>query len=361
MHAFGGSVVVAAAGDILKIHVHTDTPEAVFSYAARWGRVETTKADDMRAQHRRLAHPERRAVAIVTDSSADLPDPVLDRHHIALVPLQVVFGDETFRDRVELKPEEFYRRLREAAGPAHHVPADARGLRPGASATPGRKRTRWSRSCSRSDLSGTFASAQAAVRAGGVSGVHLVDSRSGLTGARDAGAPGRRAGGVGLERRGDIAAELERVRGQSGMLLTVDRYDNLLRSGRVSRGKAWLAGMLDVKPILSLDAVGTGHSSRPGPGPGECGAAGAGRCWTSVSPRARRWYDSGWRMPRPLRWPSGCGTRSWRPTSRGTASSRWPPACSAPMWGPAPGRSFTRSRTAPPSGRPRRGPKERRE
>jgi DegV family protein with EDD domain len=40
------------------------------------------------------------------------------------------------------------------------------------------------------------------------------------------------------------------------MLLTVDRYDNLLRSGRVSRGKAWLAGMLDVKPILSLDAEG---------------------------------------------------------------------------------------------------------
>jgi DegV family protein with EDD domain len=40
------------------------------------------------------------------------------------------------------------------------------------------------------------------------------------------------------------------------MLLTVDRYDNLLRSGRISRGKAWLAGMLDVKPILSLDAEG---------------------------------------------------------------------------------------------------------
>ena len=40
------------------------------------------------------------------------------------------------------------------------------------------------------------------------------------------------------------------------MLLTVDRYDNLLRSGRVSRGKAWIAGMLDVKPILSLDEAG---------------------------------------------------------------------------------------------------------
>ncbi len=83
MHTFGGSVVVAVLSDILKIHVHTDTPEAVFSYATRWGRVETTKADDMRAQHRRLGHAARRAVAVVTDTSADLTDSVLDRHRIA--------------------------------------------------------------------------------------------------------------------------------------------------------------------------------------------------------------------------------------------------------------------------------------
>ena len=40
------------------------------------------------------------------------------------------------------------------------------------------------------------------------------------------------------------------------MLLTVDRFDHLIRSGRVSRGKAWIGEMLDVKPILSLDETG---------------------------------------------------------------------------------------------------------
>ena len=54
----------------------------------------------------------------------------------------------------------------------------------------------------------------------------------------------------------DIVAELDRVRRQSGVFLTVDQYEHLLRSGRVSRGKAWLAGMLDVKPILTLDGDG---------------------------------------------------------------------------------------------------------
>jgi hypothetical protein len=254
MHTFGGSVVVASTGDILKIHVHTDRPEAVFSYAARWGRVETTKADDMRAQHRRLAHPERRAVAVVADSSADLPDPVLDRHRIALVPLQVVFGDESFRDRVELKPEDFYRRLREARDlPTTSQPSPADFVRVFRDARA--EADEVVAVLLSGGLSGTFTSAQAAVRTGGVSGVHLVDSRSASLGLGMLALRGAELAESGWSGSA-ISRELERVRGRSGMLLTVDRYDNLLRSGRVSRGKAWLAGMLDLKPILSLDASG---------------------------------------------------------------------------------------------------------
>src|SRR4029453_11235914 len=87
-------------------------------------------------------------------------------------------------------------------------------------------------------LSGTYQSAQAAVRAAGLTGVHLVDSRSaslglGLLALR--GAELAESGWKGT----DIARELDRVRRRSGMFLTVDRYDNLLRSGRVTRGKAW--------------------------------------------------------------------------------------------------------------------------
>jgi hypothetical protein len=254
MHAFGGSTVVAVMGDILKIHVHTDTPEAVFSYAERWGRVDTTKAEDMRLQHRRLSHTKRRSVAIVTDSSADLPDSVLDQHGIALVPLQVMFGSSTFRDRVELKPEEFYRRLRRSSElpttsqptPAAFIQAfrDARAEADAVVAV-----------LLGSNLSGTFASAQAAIRTGGVTDVHLVDTRLASLGVGLLALRGAELAALGwpAER---IAAELTRLRDQSGMLLTVDQYDNLLRSGRISRGKAWLAGMLDVKPIMSFDGEG---------------------------------------------------------------------------------------------------------
>ena len=254
MHQFGGSVVVAVVADILKVHVHTDTPEAVFTYAGRWGNLTYTKADDMRAQHRALKHPDRRPVAIVTDTSADLPDAVLDRHHIALVPLQILFGDAVYYDRVGIRPEDFYRRLAAAKQlPTTSQPTPADFVRVFRSALD--EADEVVAVLLGSALSGTYQAAQAAVRAAGLSRVTLVDSRAasfclGLLALRAAelAESGWSAAA--------IAQELERVRDQSGLLLTVDTYDNLIRSGRVSRGRAWLAGMLDVKPILGLDLAG---------------------------------------------------------------------------------------------------------
>ena len=254
MRRFGGSLVVVVAGGLLKVHVHTDTPEAVFSYAARWGSIEQTKAEDMRAQHRRLAHGDRRPVAVLADSSADLPDAVLDRQHIALVPLQVVFGDRTYRDRVELPPEEFYRLMR-----------GAKTLPTTSQPTPADCIQAYRDAKTEADevvvvlvsgaLSGTLQSGAAAVKASGIEGIHLVDSRSASLGL---GLLALRATELAESGWGgkEIAAELVRIRSQSGCMITVDRFDNLLRSGRVGRGKAWLAGMLDVKPILGLDTTG---------------------------------------------------------------------------------------------------------
>jgi fatty acid kinase/fatty acid kinase fatty acid binding subunit len=254
MRNFGGSIQVAVVTDVLKVHVHTDTPDAVFSYAERWGRIETTKAEDMRAQHRRLSHGERRPVAVVADSSADLADAVLDRHHISIVPLQVMFGNETFRDRVELKPEEFYRRLRIAKDlPTTSQPTPAEFVRVFRDALA--EADEVVALVLSGSLSGTHQSGKAAAKAAGLDRVYLVNTRTASLGL---GMLALRAAELAESgwRAADILAELGRLRAQSGVFITVDRYDNLLRSGRVTRGKAWLAGVLDVKPILSLDDAG---------------------------------------------------------------------------------------------------------
>ncbi len=254
LHDFGGSVVVAVAGDILKLHVHTDTPDAVFTYAERWGTITGRKADDMRAQHRQLGHIDRRRVAIVVDSTNDLSDSTLDRHGIIAVPMQVMFGTESFRDRVDLKPAEFYRRLREADElPTTSQPAPAEFVRAFRAAREEAEEVVGV--LVSGALSGTYASAQAAVQAAGLTGVSLLDSRTASLGLGLLALRGAELAEAGWPAAA-IVRELTRVRGQSGMLLTVETYENLIRSGRVSRGRAWLGGLLDIRPILEIDQGG---------------------------------------------------------------------------------------------------------
>jgi DegV family protein with EDD domain len=208
----------------------------------------------MRAQHRGLKHGVQRRVAMVTDSAADLPDAVLDRHGISLVPLQVIFGDEVLLDRVEFKPEEFYRRMRTSTRPpSTSQPTVADFVRVFQEAR--HQADEVVAVLVSSGLSGTFASGAAAIRAGGLTNIRLVDSRSASLGSRLLALRGAELAEQDWPAAA-IATELERVRDQSGVFLTVDKFDNLLRSGRGSRGKAWIGGLLDVKPILSLDGAG---------------------------------------------------------------------------------------------------------
>ena len=250
----GGSVQVVRTDDLLRVHVHTDEPERLFALAIDWGAVLTTKADDMREQHRLLADEVCHPAVVVADSACDLPDAVLDRHGIGLVPLQLMVGDRRYEDRLEMTPEEFLSLLRAGEvqlSTSQPTPATFAAAYEHARAT-AKEVVVFTLS---SGLSGTFASAEAARKSFGPGGIHVVDSLSasfgiGLLALRaaelaDEGWPGA-----------EIAREAVRVRDQSGMVLTVDTMDALLRSGRVSRFKAVLAGFLDVKPVLSLDREG---------------------------------------------------------------------------------------------------------
>ena len=251
LRRLGGSVVVLTTGQLLKVHVHTDTPDEVFGLAAGWGAIESTQADDMREQHRRL-HETTERVAIVVDSSCDLPDAVVDRYGMVIVPVQVIAGDNVWLDRVEIRTDEVYERMR--AGEVFTT----------SQPTPGAFVQGFQDAVARADevvavllsraLSGTFASGQAAARAHG-GAIRLVDSRSASLGL---GLLALRGAELAREGRGadQIAAELDRIRDRSGGFFTVDTFENLLRSGRVGRGRAWLGQLLDVKPILEIDREG---------------------------------------------------------------------------------------------------------
>lgn len=257
----GDSLIVIRSGEILKVHIHTDDPQEVFSYLKTLGTLATHKAEDMRAQHLtagRGAHGTltlvRRPVGIVTDSGADLPEEIVRAHGIKVVPLVLVRGEEILRDGVDITAEEFHEALR-AGG---ELPTTSQPP-PGAFLEAYRRAAEESEEVLGvilgSNLSGTFRSAEAAAFQFKDTRVHLVDSfgASLLQGLLVLKAT--ELAELGHEPAA-IVQELKRIRLQSGVILTVDSLDRLLASGRVGRGKAWLASVLGLKPVLAVPTDG---------------------------------------------------------------------------------------------------------
>lgn len=256
----GDSLIVIRGTDVLKIHVHTDVPEEIFSYLRTFGTLVTHKAEDMAAQHSAVARAAaahvqlaRRPISIVTDSACDLPDEIVRAHGIHVVPMTLVYGDQALRDRIDIDSATFLERLRAGEHSTTSQPPPAafleyykRAAQDGEfvlALTVG------------SALSGTFSSAEAAAKRFEATPIKVVDTLGasllqGLLVLRAA-----ELSEVG-NTPDEIAAEITRIRKQSGICFTVAVYDNLLRSGRVGRGKALLADWLDVKPILELNTDG---------------------------------------------------------------------------------------------------------
>lgn len=260
LRGMGDSLIAIRADGVLKVHIHTDEPEDVFSYLKTLGTLATHKAEDMQAQHEaveRAGHVNlaRRPVSIVTDSAADLPEEIVRAHGIQVTPLLLIDGDRTFRDRVDISAEEFQRRLRDEpdALPTTSQPAPADFLeRYEAAAEEGEAIVGV---IVGSGLTGTYHSAEAAARHFDEVPVHLVDTygASLLTGLLALKAT--EMAELALEPAA-IVDELRRIRAQSNILFTVETFDRLLASGRVGRGRALLGSMLNVKPVLGLDEVG---------------------------------------------------------------------------------------------------------
>jgi DegV family protein with EDD domain len=178
---------------------------------------------------------------------------VLRAHGIYRVPLNLIFGDQALRDGVDITPAQFLERMRAGAHPTTSQPA------PGAFAEAFRLAARDGEAIVAvmlgAGLSGTFASAEAAAKLVRDVPIHVVDSgRASLSqGMLVLRAAELVEQGWTAER---IVPELERIRGQSGILFTLDTYDRLLASGRVGRGRALLGTLLDIKPILAIDDQG---------------------------------------------------------------------------------------------------------
>ena len=103
------SMVLAGGGTRMRVHAHVGAPQQLFDACAAFATVEGMKADDMLLQSQSPARADR--IAVITDSAADLPEAVIERHGIHVVPVRVNLDGRDYLDKIGLATGEFYRRM----------------------------------------------------------------------------------------------------------------------------------------------------------------------------------------------------------------------------------------------------------
>lgn len=252
----GNSVVVAGDKKTCRIHVHTNSPEKLFEQIQELGTITFQKADDMLRQSEAV-YKRKWNIALVTDSSCDLSQEIIDNYQIHTLPINIYFGDNHFLDKTTILPEQFYKRLDQERDFPKTAQINETAFR-----------NLYSHLASHYDaviaihlsekFSGTFFnSKKAAEKVSQEFGkpISVIDSKN-LSGAL-----GLMVLRIAQEIESDesydhIIRKTEKWVKDSRIFVSVKTLKYMVRGGRVSHFKGWLAKLLNVNPIVSMDENG---------------------------------------------------------------------------------------------------------
>jgi len=193
-------------------------------------------------------------IAIVTDSTSDIPKDLQEAHGICIVPLNVHFENEVVKDHTEITSAEFFDRLpNERIIPRTSQPAPGEFL----AAYHALRDDGYDEIVSvhiSTDLSGTHQSAAvAAEMAEGVE-VRVIDSRTTSMGLSWCAVEGARAAAEGRS-LDEVVAVVEEVCRRMSIYFVVDTLEYLEKNGRIGKSQAFLGTLLKFKPVLRINGV----------------------------------------------------------------------------------------------------------
>ncbi len=190
-------------------------------------------------------------IALVTDSTCDLPQELIEQYNIHVVPLNVIFGEKNYRDGVDIQAEQFFAMLKTET---HHP----RTSQP----SPGdfvvvyeQLKDKYDHVISihlSSKLSGTYQSAQMVRDLLPDLNITLIDSQSASIGLGWVVLLAARAIAAGKSRE-EVVAIAQRAAAEQHILLTVESLEWLHKNGRIGKASALLGGLLNVRPVLCIE------------------------------------------------------------------------------------------------------------
>lgn len=190
-------------------------------------------------------------IAIVTDSTADLPEDYIKEYDINIVPLKVFFGDKEYKDWIELKPQQFYKLLKEEK----HFPRTSQP-------SPAEFEEVYKNLAQRYDtiislhisskLSGTYQSALVAKQMINGADIEVIDTQVTSMVLGCIVLEAARAAQKGLNKK-EILETITRVKENIKVFFVVDTLKYLEKGGRIGKARAFLGSVLNIKPILTLE------------------------------------------------------------------------------------------------------------
>ena len=249
----GDSIVVAGSKSKVKIHIHTDTPKTIVNICQKFGVVTDEKADDMlRQQHD--AHGIHHDVAVIVDSGCDLPEEILKKYNIHMVPVRLNFGQDHYVDKITISSEEFWKELK--SNPTHPQTSQP---------TPGdflRKYQLLSSHYKKAisihipeKLSGTFQSASNAASQMNSFPISVIDSRNASIGIGLIAIQVAEAVENGMQ-YDKLLNQVETAIRNTKVFVGLTTLEYVVRGGRVPASKKKIADLLHINPILSLSDSG---------------------------------------------------------------------------------------------------------
>ncbi len=199
-------------------------------------------------------------IAILTDSTCDIPEELIRHYGIKVVPQVLVWEDRIYRDRVDITPQEFYRRLeseRSLPTTTQPGPADFEDIYQEARREGAGEIIILTVS---SAMSGTFRSAKQAAERIGIP-IHVIDSKGPTMslGWQVLAAARARLQGADLHQ---ILLDVESVRRQLAQIVCLDSLEYLYRGGRIGSAARMMGNLLNLKPLVQINhETGTVESS----------------------------------------------------------------------------------------------------
>ncbi|MEI8006104.1 MAG: DegV family protein [Bacteroidota bacterium] len=252
----GDSLVVAGSRTKLRVHIHTDHPIEVMAQLQRFGEITYQKVDDMVFQNA-IRVDRKSDIALMTDSTCDLPKELIERYQIHIVPLNLHFGETYYIDRLTINPEKFYQRLEQSEiSPTTSQPS-AKDFQNKFEYLSTNYKNIFGVHLS-SGLSGTYSNSSIAARdvaARTGKSIEVFDSKvlTGALGLIMVRAAKAIEDGITPE---ELTSRIKGWIGKSGIRVSVPTLKYIIRSGRVSPMKSFIARKLDLKPIIKLSEEG---------------------------------------------------------------------------------------------------------